>query len=54
MPEQIASQELSPQEIQALNYISAMRQRGFNDNYIYGQLINKGWREDVLMNLFRR
>jgi hypothetical protein len=46
--------ELSPQEMQALNYIAAMRQRGFTDDYIYAQLLSKGWQENVLMNLFKR
>jgi hypothetical protein len=48
------STELSSQEMQAMNYINAMRQKGFKEDYIMDQLRNKGWKEEVLSKLFRK
>jgi hypothetical protein len=48
-----ARRNLSSQELQVMNYIDAMRKRGYKDDYIHGQLQTKGWREEVLAKLLK-
>jgi hypothetical protein len=45
---------LSSQELQAVKYINAMRQKGFKDDYIRDQLKSKGWKEEITLKLFKK
>jgi hypothetical protein len=48
-----ARKSLSSQETQVMTYIDAMRQRGYQDDYIKGQLKTKGWKDEILAKLLK-